>query len=134
MVKEGLGDIDIGANPSSEEAEEALDDGEQMVNNVISAFHLQETPFTKKQFMSYIKTYMKRLKEYLEQNKPDRVKPFMAEIQTFVKDVLGRFDDFQFFVGESMDSEASFALMFYKEDGVTPYFYYMRDGLKEEKY
>ena len=70
----------------------------------------------------------------LEANKPDRVKDFMADIQKFVKDILGRFDDFQFFVGESMDSEASVALMFYKEDGVTPYFYYMRDGLKEEKY
>ena len=134
MVKEGVGDIDIGANPSTEEGEEALDDQEQMVNNVISAFHLQETPFTKKQFMGYIKTYMKRLKEYLEQNKPDRVQKFMAEIQVFVKDVLSRFDDFQFFVGESMDSEAGVALMFYKEDGVTPYFYFMRDGLKEEKY
>ena len=134
MVKEGIGEIDIGANPSTEEAEEDFQDEVKMVNNVISAFHLEETAFTKKDFMTYIKTYMKRLKEHLEQNNPDRVKAFMSEIQVFVKDVLGRFDDFQFFTGESMDPEAGVALMFYKEDGITPYFYFMRDGLKEEKF
>jgi hypothetical protein len=58
----------------------------------------------------------------------------MSDIQPFVKEVLGKFDDFQFFMGESMDSEASVALMFYKEVGITPYFYFFRDGLREEKY
>lgn len=133
MVKEGGETYDIGANPSSEEAEEQLDDDVKMVNNVISAFHLEETPFDKKSFMTYIKGYMKKLKEYLTTNNPDRVKPFMEEVQTFVKDVIKRFDDFQFFTGESMDTEAGVALMFYKEDGITPYFYFFRDGLKEVK-
>ncbi|KAA6388004.1 MAG: putative Translationally-controlled tumor protein [Streblomastix strix] len=134
MIKEGVGDIDIGANPSSEEAEDAIQDDVVMVNNVISVFHLQETPFDKKSFMTYIKAYMKRIKEYLEKNKPERVAGFMADIQDFVKDILKRFDDFQFFTGEQMDPEAGIAIMFYKEDGITPYFYFFRDGLKEEKY
>lgn len=32
-----------------------------------------------------------------------------------------------------MDPEAMVVLMFYKEDGITPYFYFFKDGLEEEK-
>ncbi|KAH7826455.1 putative translationally controlled tumor protein [Monocercomonoides exilis] len=134
MVQEGGETFDIGANPAEGSEEEAPLDDVKMVNNVISAFHLEETPFDKKSYMTYIKAYMKRVRDYLQEHNPDRVAGFMADIQVFVKDVLSRFDDFQFFTGESMDSEAMVALMFYKEDGITPYFYFFRDGLKEEKF
>jgi hypothetical protein len=33
-----------------------------------------------------------------------------------------------------MDPEAGICMKFYKEDGIIPYFYFFRDGLKAEKY
>lgn len=52
-VKEG--DVDIGANPSAEEQEEAAEDGAQTVNNVVYSFRLQSTQFDKKGYLTYLK-------------------------------------------------------------------------------
>lgn len=46
LVKEG--DVDIGANPSAEEAEEAMADGAEQVNNVVHSMRLQPSSFDKK--------------------------------------------------------------------------------------
>jgi hypothetical protein len=53
-VKAGA-DIDIGANPSAEEQEEALEEGASQVNNVVHSFRLQPTSFDKKSYLSYLK-------------------------------------------------------------------------------
>ena len=45
----------LGANPSSEEQEEALEDGAVQVNNVIHSFRLQSTTFDKKSYLVYLK-------------------------------------------------------------------------------
>ena len=45
----------LGANPSSEEQEEALEDGAVQVNNVIHSFRLQSTTFDKKSYLGYLK-------------------------------------------------------------------------------
>jgi hypothetical protein len=100
MVPQGGEVYDIGQNASSEGGEdETVDDHVEMVNNVITAHHLEVTSFDKKSFMSYIKAYMKRVKAYLDANNPSRVAAFQKDIQDFVKDVLSRFDDFEFYTG-----------------------------------
>jgi len=104
------------------------------VNNLIDAHRLVETPFDKKSYMTHIKSYMGKLKKHLEANHPDRVKPFMTGAQAFVKKVIAEIDQYQFFTGEKMDSDAMVALMRYSEDGQTPYIYIWKDGIKEEKY
>lgn len=48
--------IDIGANPSAEEGEEAVDDNTQMVLDVAHSFRLQETSFDKKSYLSHLKS------------------------------------------------------------------------------
>lgn len=53
IIKEG--NVDIGANPSAEEQEEALEDGAQQVNNVVHSFRLQSTSFDKKSYMVHLK-------------------------------------------------------------------------------
>ena len=53
VVKDG--DVDIGANPSAEEQEEALADGEVKVNNVAHSFRLKATQFDKKSYLGYLK-------------------------------------------------------------------------------
>ncbi|KAI8908321.1 Mss4-like protein [Gorgonomyces haynaldii] len=131
-IKQGA-DVDIGANASAEEAEEELEDGMVQVNNVVYSMRLVETSFDKKSYMTYIKGYMKAVKKYLEENKPDRVAAFEANVQPFVKKILGNFKDYEFYVGESMNPEGSVLLLNYREDGITPYFTLFKDGLKETK-
>lgn len=54
QVKQG-GDVDIGANPSAEEGDDALEDGVETVNNLVYSFRLQSTSFDKKMYLTYIK-------------------------------------------------------------------------------
>ena len=55
-VEVGDVDVDIGANPSAEEAEEGLDSGAKKVVNLQDAFRLQEGPsYSKKELMTYLK-------------------------------------------------------------------------------
>lgn len=45
----------VGANPSQEEQDEALEDGATQVNNVVHSFRLQQTQFDKKSYLTYLK-------------------------------------------------------------------------------
>ncbi|BEI80097.1 hypothetical protein CcaverHIS002_0106260 [Cutaneotrichosporon cavernicola] len=131
IIKEG--DIDIGGNPSAEEAEEALEAGAEQVNNVVHSFRLQSTQFDKKSYLTYLKGYMKAVKAKLEATKPERVAPFEKAAAAFAKKIIGNFKDYEFYTGESMDTEGMVALLNYREDGVTPYLIFWKDGLREVK-
>ncbi|RUS18185.1 translationally controlled tumor protein [Endogone sp. FLAS-F59071] len=132
QVKQGA-DVDIGANPSAEEADESLEDGVETVNNVVYSFRLTQTSFDKKSYMTYIKGYMKRLKQELQEINKERVPIFEKKASTLVKGILENLKDYEFYIGESMDPEGMVALLNYREDGVTPYFTFFKDGLKVEK-
>jgi hypothetical protein len=45
----------LGANPSAEEQDEALEEGAVQKNNVIHSFRLQSTTFDKKSYLTYLK-------------------------------------------------------------------------------
>ncbi|KAJ7700140.1 Spc98 family-domain-containing protein [Mycena rosella] len=128
-VKAGA-DVDIGANPSSEEQEEALEEGATQVNNVVHSFRLQSTQFDKKSFLGYLKGYMKAVKGKLE---PGRVEAFEKGAAAFAKKIVANFKDYEFYTGETMNPDGMVALLNYREDGVTPYFTFWKDGLKEIK-
>jgi hypothetical protein len=53
-VKPGA-DVNIGANPSAEDQDEALEDGAIQVNNVIHSFRLVTSAFDKKAYLTYLK-------------------------------------------------------------------------------
>ncbi|GMK54690.1 hypothetical protein CspeluHIS016_0112760 [Cutaneotrichosporon spelunceum] len=131
IVKEG--DVDIGANPSAEEAEEALESGAEQVNNVVHSFRLSPTTFDKKSYMIYLKGYMKAVKAKLQESDPERVAAFEKAAAGFAKKVLGNFKDYEFYTGESMDTDGMVALLNYREDGVTPYLTFWKDGLRQIK-
>ncbi|KAI0068754.1 translationally controlled tumor-associated [Artomyces pyxidatus] len=130
-VKEG--EVDIGANPSAEEQEEALEEGASQVNNVVHSFRLQSTSFDKKSFLTYLKGYMKAIKAKLAESDPERVDAFEKGAQAFAKKLVANFKDYEFYTGEQMDPEGMIALLNYREDGVTPYFTFWKDGVKEVK-
>lgn len=55
MITEGAVTVDTGANASAEDADEALDDAEVKVNNIVASFRLQSTSFDKKGYLAYLK-------------------------------------------------------------------------------
>merc|ERR1712000_272657 len=116
MVTEGAVEVNTGANASAEEAEEALDDAEVKVNNVVNSFRLQSTVFDKKSYLSHLKGYMKAVKAKLTEKgaSPETIAEFEKGAQTYVK-------DFEFYTGESQDVDGMVVLLNYREDGVTPY-------------
>ncbi|KAL7282410.1 translationally controlled tumor-associated [Trametes coccinea BRFM310] len=128
-----LTSLDTGANPSSEEQEEAVEDGAQTVNNVVYSFRLQSTQFDKKSYLTYLKGYMKAVKQHLQEHNPDRVEAFEKGAQAFAKKLVANFKDYEFYTGENMNPDGMVALLNYREDGVTPYFTFWKDGLKEVK-
>ncbi|KAE8215920.1 hypothetical protein CF327_g843 [Tilletia walkeri] len=130
MITLNQGDVDIGANPSAEEADEGTDDGAKQVNNFGNAFSLQPTSFDKKSFLTYLKGYMKEVKAKLP---ADRVEAFEKGAQTFAKKIIANFKDYDFYTGESMNPDGMVALLNYREDGTTPYWTLWKDGLKETK-
>lgn len=133
MVTVANGDVDIGANASAEEADEALEDGAATVNNVIYSFRLQETQFDKKSFLTYLKSYMKKVKAHLAEHNPDAVETFEKGAAAYAKKVIGSFKDWEFYTGESMDPDAMVVLLNYREDGTTPYVAIWKHGVKETK-
>ena len=47
--------VDIGANASTEEAAETLEDGQEVVNDVAHSFRLTQTGFDKKSYMTSLR-------------------------------------------------------------------------------
>jgi hypothetical protein len=131
-VKAGA-DVDIGANPSAEDAEETLEEGSEQINNVVYSFRLQQTSFDKKSYLTYLKTYMKQVKAYLAEHNPEGVDAFEKGAQEYAKKIVKNFKDYDFYTGEGMDPEGMVVLLNYREDGTTPYLIFWKHGLKEEK-
>ncbi|KAH9938156.1 translationally controlled tumor-associated [Fomitopsis serialis] len=132
-VKQGA-DVDIGANPSAEEQDEGVEEGATQVNNVVYSHRLQSTVFDKKSYLVHLKSYMKAVKAELEKSNPSRVDAFEKGAQAFAKKIVANFKDFEFYTGESMNPDGMVVLLNYREDGVTPYFTFWKDGVKEIKY
>ena len=66
----------------------------ETVNDIIDTFHYKETGFSKKDYMTYIKGYMKQVEEYLKVSKPDRIDGFKKGATELVKWVIKQFDEF----------------------------------------
>ena len=85
--------------------EEAGGDGsepQEKVINVAYNANLVSTTFSKAEFMAYIKNFLKNLKTYLEENgKKYRVEAFQKGAQDFIKFVVSKFTDFEFYTGSS---------------------------------
>jgi len=123
----------LGANESQEEAGEDLESTTVTGVDIVLNHKLSETGFDKTSFIAYIKEYMKTIKSRLAESDPERVKPFMAGAQEEVKKILGNFKNYQFYTGESMNAEGLVGLLDFREDGITPFMIFFKDGLEIEK-
>ncbi|GAV74917.1 TCTP domain-containing protein [Cephalotus follicularis] len=132
-VTQGAVDVDIGANPSAEGAEddEGVDDQAVKVVDIVDTFRLQEQPpFDKKQFVAYIKKFIKVLTPKLDEENQTK---FKKNIEGATKYLLSKLSDLQFFVGESMHDDSTLVLAYYKEGATDPTFLYFAHSLKEVK-
>merc|ERR1712020_172567 len=114
------GDIQLdGANASAEgeDGDAGADPSSTSGVDIVLNNRLTESGFgSKKDYTVYLKDYMKKIVTYLENNgRADEVETFKKNINGYMKDVLGRFKDLQFFVGESMDNDAMIMIMDYKD-------------------
>ena len=103
--------------------------------NIVHAHNLQETNFSKADFMAVIKPYLKKVVAKLKENgKDDRVAGFQQGATELIKFIVNRYDEMQIFMGQSGDPEAGLCFAYNKDDEVDPTFLYFLDGMKEEKF
>ncbi|XP_954451.1 p23 (translationally controlled tumor protein homolog), putative [Theileria annulata] len=133
-VAKGEEDYGIGYNDEEGGDQMNVDPNVEVVVDVVDKFALQSLPLTKKDYSSYIKKYIQRLVATLQEKNPERVEPFKTSVSEFVKHVLANFDDFEFYVGESLDYEAGLVYGYYKGEEVSPRLVFLKDGLVEERY
>ncbi|PNS15153.1 hypothetical protein CAC42_8154 [Sphaceloma murrayae] len=132
----GGDNIDIGANPSAEEGgDEGAEDASQTVLDIVHSFRLNETSFDKKQYLSHLKGYMKKVKDAMKTRgaSEEEIKTFETGASAFAKKIVANFKDYEFLIGESMDPDGAVILLNYREDGVTPYVSIWKHGLSEMK-
>ena len=140
VVSNDIDDSLIGGNKAPEGSEAATEEEGAISSsavtgiNVVLTHKLSETSFDKTSYKDWLKTYSKKLKEHLEKNAPERVQPFQSGMTKLAKEILGKFDEYRFYLGESNDIDGMVVLQYYREDGLTPVFIFFKDGLKEEKY
>ncbi|XP_070263714.1 translationally-controlled tumor protein-like [Myotis yumanensis] len=116
MVSRTEGNIDdslIGGNVSAEGTKSIVIPGVDIVMN----HHMQEASFTKEAYKKYIKDDMKSFQGELEEQRPERVKPFMTGAAEQIKHTLANFKNYQFVVGENVNPDGVTALLGYHEDG-----------------
>lgn len=94
-------------------------------------FNLVETPLSKSDFMTCIKSYLKNLKAHLDEN---RAEAFQKGVQNFIKFVVSKFDEFTFYTGSSENMDGALIFSFWEDETAAgPVFYYIKDGYKEVK-
>lgn len=133
----GIDESLIGGNASADGADEGAgaDDSAVTGINVVMTHKLAPTGFSKKDFKTYMKEFLKKTIEYLKkEGKDDQIPNFKTGAQAGMKEILGNFDDWVMYTGESMDPDGSIVFGNYREDGITPYFWYFKHALEEEKF
>jgi len=141
--KDTLDESKFGFNASAEEAGEDNEEGSESGINVVINHKLQPTCYSNKKnyISSTLKPYLKKIKQMLvDDGKPDEAAQFEKEAAKIGKDfIIANYDEFEFFCGESMDTDAMVVLVDWRDvekSGKTvnaPFLYFFKQGLIEEK-
>jgi len=84
---------------------------------------------TKRLLTEYCKKVLDKLKEI----DPEKAKEFQASAQGAVKKILANYDNYDLYMGESMQEDSMYVLVDFREDGTTPYATIWKYGLEEYK-
>lgn len=132
LINENGNAIDVGAGNhfGGEDADEVpLEDGEVIVNNIISTAGLVETVFKKKALVEWAKPYLASVKARLEKERPSRVEAFMKGAQAFVQKLIKEHAEYVIYVNADMNYEGALAFARFEDGATVPQFYFFRDGL-----
>merc|ERR1712154_388663 len=108
----------MGASAEGADADEGADAAGSVSGiDIVLNHRLTETGFgSKKDYMVYLKDYMKKVVKYLEDNdRAGEVDTFKKNINGVMKDLLAKFKDLSFYTGESMDAAAMILILDYRE-------------------
>lgn len=131
-VKKGSDQIQIASDDVIEE-----DENLETVVDIVDAFKLNELEkFSKTEFMAWVKGYLAKVTAKLtELGKADRIPAFKKGATATVKTIVAQFEEFQFYYGESWNTEGAMCFSYQKsQEDEGPTFLFLVDGLKEEKY
>lgn len=125
----------FGGNASADgaDADAGADDAVTSGIDVVLEYRLQEYTITKGDYKTYIKDYMKKLREKIAKDTPDEEASFTKGATALVKDVLGDFKNWSFYCGESMNCEGMLVPCKWEEDDTVPCFFFFKHGLIREK-
>lgn len=130
-VEVGDTEVDIGANPSAEEADEGVESTSRKVVDIIDGFRLvEQAGYDKKLFMGYIKPWLGKVIAKLPEDQQDE---FKTKAQPAIKFLISKIKDLQFFSGESMDPDATLAYAFYPDGAADPTFLFPKFALAAMK-
>jgi len=133
----GIDERLIGGNASAEgeDADAGADDSAITGINVVMTHHLCETGFSKADFKVYMKMFLKKTIAHLESSgRSDEVAAFKKGAQPAMMHIVKTFNDWVFYTGKSMDPDGLIVFGNYREDGITPYFWFFSHALVEEKF
>merc|ERR1712002_1249508 len=127
-----------GSNPSAEENADDFGGGD-VTSGVDVCLHMRlaETSFgVKKEFIVYLKDYLKTLKEKLTAEGKTEAVEKLPNIQKPIAEILKNFKDLQFFTGESGNPDGMIAILDYQDiDGEErPVVFFPKYGIKMEKF
>jgi len=128
----------IGGNASAEgeDADAGADPTSVSGIDVVLAHRLVDFDIKKKDYMTYIKGYMGKVKDRIKETCPDEMDIFVANSAKFVKELVGNFKEWSFYCGESMNPDGMLVMCKWitndKGDD-EPYLYYFKHGLDAEK-
>ncbi|PIG79411.1 hypothetical protein AARAC_011385 [Aspergillus arachidicola] len=74
--------------------------------------------------------YLNSIKNHLSTTNPDRVQAFQKASAEYAKKIAPNWRSLWYFTGASLDSNGMVVLSGYREDGVTQYFIFWKDGLR----
>lgn len=133
-IAKGGETFNIGAN-DAEGAEAEVDDNVEMVNNVVESFGYTATTMDGNGLKSWLKDFMGAILEIMKKNDApvDDRKAFKARAAVLAKFLLSNFKELDFYLGPSFNPE-SMVFAMYNEGASYPNFYYIKDGLKEQKF
>ncbi|TPP57406.1 Translationally controlled tumor-associated [Fasciola gigantica] len=134
IVSNKIDDRLLGANPSAEDKAEELEEGCERVIDIIHGMRLTKWELTKKDYVGYIKDYVQTIKKRLEESDPERAAVFQKNVSQYIKKILENFKDYDTYVSEHWEGTGWVVLMNFRKETDTPYFVYLKDGLKEVKY
>nr|CCA28263.1 conserved hypothetical protein [Albugo laibachii Nc14] len=139
-VAKGSDSVDIGCGDAFGSGDQEVDDSVETVNNISDdsiGFGYTEISFASKtELKNYLKSYFRKIMKHLKTSEvtDEKLDSFKKEAQEIVKFLVAKYDDLQYYMFRSCDTEAGLSFSYYPDGATTPVFMYIKWGLKEVKF